>query len=1372
MEPVALIVAALAAGAVVASTDNGPSDITNAHAELRALVGNRLDGMQGAGPVLAAYEQAPDTGREQLIAALDQAGADCDQGLVAAATALMRLVDELGSRAGKYAVDLQGARGVQVGSYNTQVNINGDLRLEDASHRGRGEVLREYLTAALRAARYQPYPGVMPGTMPPLAAIYLRQEVRRGSARVGYGSADIRGWSSRALTSTDEVLALPGSCVVVGGPGGGKSSLLRTWTAELAGRLLQEPELDRTAAWVPVLVEAAAVADGLRAPDPLPDALASAAVAQVHGFLQPTSVLAELLRAVPVRDARWLVMIDGLDEINAAHDRERLLQTIAALAANNPPLYRFVITTRPAPDSELADLGSEIPFFELQPFSPGDLPTIVRVWFTTLAVPELDETVEAFLTSAHYAGLDGIVGIPLITAMLCQLYACHPDRPLPVSRGDLYGQFTDQLQEHYDAPGPGGLHAQADAEMSRHGRTAADAADRFVGHLLDLITHLAAERWHGNTAPAMDIIAAHPLAEPPAGISATAWRSFLDSSLRRSGLLIPVDGDLVFLHQTFLEYLAARYAARTPQTLATALRDATGQTARYRSGAADMAGSRRPGRRYWVPPPQAAASYIGFLLDAVQASSVPIRSCGVVFSEPGLNRTREGADFMIALLQTGTRLPDHLRQPTADLLYDLALANTPARLRSSFLRDGTVDHLTAIDDDHRARLRVIRGLAELGDPRGAEILYFLAVTLPPGIDEISRKDYAQELAQLGDPRGAELLAGFAGDPDFSDGARAAAAGDLARLADPRGADLLAALAGDRRLDGHERVRAANDLAQLGDPRGSRLLQSLALASLSEIVPVAEAARRLVELGNPSAAEALHFIATWNYSYIDRVAAARELAKLGDSRAASAWLAIASTSGLQDDSRVEAARELTKLGDPLAVDAWRVLALDPERDSSRVAATRELAKLDDPRVADTWRVLAHDPRLRPGSRVIAVEELVKLRDPRAADTCHALAHDPDLAGGWRIASARGLAELGDLRAASTWRALAHDRGLDHDSRTAAAGELTASRVLGSVTGSALTVTSQGDVLMVTASQDGMMRLWRADGDTLNLLGEPQEGHPIDFSVKVAVGQLGDRLVAVTGGMDGSVRLWQVTSGGLVQTGEPQRNAGTESIAVGQLGDHLTAFTGGSSASVQLWRVHDGGLTPAGARQFHGHYWVGAVTFAKLSGNVVAITCAADGSVQLWRVSDDGLAPAGDPHPGGPGDMVQTVAAGEVGGRLMAITGGSDGSVQMWRVSDDGLSPAGDPRPGHAGPVQAAAVRQLNGHLVTVTGGRDGTVRLWRADDQELMPAGEPQPGHGERGVGSAAFGQTSTRQVAVTGGYDGTVRLWRVSHDGLAPLSGL
>ena len=61
-------------------------------------------------------------------------GAEHDTDLVAAAQALMSLMDKAGARAGKYTVDTRGAYGVQVGDHNRQDNV-----LQGAARRLRAE---------------------------------------------------------------------------------------------------------------------------------------------------------------------------------------------------------------------------------------------------------------------------------------------------------------------------------------------------------------------------------------------------------------------------------------------------------------------------------------------------------------------------------------------------------------------------------------------------------------------------------------------------------------------------------------------------------------------------------------------------------------------------------------------------------------------------------------------------------------------------------------------------------------------------------------------------------------------------------------------------------------------------------------------------------------------------------------------------------------------------------------------------------------------------------------------------------------------------------------------------------------------------------
>ena len=103
--------------------DAASSAVKDAYAGLKALVRKRLGGRPDAELVLARHEEAPETWQAPLTAELAEAGADRDPDLVAAAQALMTLVDEAGARAGKYTVDVRGAQGVQVGDHNRQDNV-------------------------------------------------------------------------------------------------------------------------------------------------------------------------------------------------------------------------------------------------------------------------------------------------------------------------------------------------------------------------------------------------------------------------------------------------------------------------------------------------------------------------------------------------------------------------------------------------------------------------------------------------------------------------------------------------------------------------------------------------------------------------------------------------------------------------------------------------------------------------------------------------------------------------------------------------------------------------------------------------------------------------------------------------------------------------------------------------------------------------------------------------------------------------------------------------------------------------------------------------------------------------------------------------
>jgi hypothetical protein len=122
VEPITLILAALAAGAVKGVGETASAAVTDAYAALKNALRRRLAGKPAALDAVDNYAEDPDEWRGNLEVHLRKAGADTDPDVVAAATAVMQQVDPDGSGSGKYLVDLRGASGVQVGDRNVQKN--------------------------------------------------------------------------------------------------------------------------------------------------------------------------------------------------------------------------------------------------------------------------------------------------------------------------------------------------------------------------------------------------------------------------------------------------------------------------------------------------------------------------------------------------------------------------------------------------------------------------------------------------------------------------------------------------------------------------------------------------------------------------------------------------------------------------------------------------------------------------------------------------------------------------------------------------------------------------------------------------------------------------------------------------------------------------------------------------------------------------------------------------------------------------------------------------------------------------------------------------------------------------------------------------
>jgi len=126
MDPITLIVAALAAGASAGALDALKDDTKaaakDAYGKLRSLVRRLFHGNTAAEVILAEHESDPKTYDAALAKKLTEAGAANDADLVAAAEAFMKLIDQAGARSGKYSVKIDKSWGLQVGDGNFQSN--------------------------------------------------------------------------------------------------------------------------------------------------------------------------------------------------------------------------------------------------------------------------------------------------------------------------------------------------------------------------------------------------------------------------------------------------------------------------------------------------------------------------------------------------------------------------------------------------------------------------------------------------------------------------------------------------------------------------------------------------------------------------------------------------------------------------------------------------------------------------------------------------------------------------------------------------------------------------------------------------------------------------------------------------------------------------------------------------------------------------------------------------------------------------------------------------------------------------------------------------------------------------------------------------
>ena len=860
--------------------------------------------------------------------------------------------------------------------------------------------VKAYLNAARQAAAQPPYPGI-PGEeerLPSLADVYVRQQARAQASknldRPGLGGTAPAGSTAGPTVPAAEVFRMGSSiCLLLAGPGGGKSTLLRVHLADSAGHWLA----GRPGKTIPVLVNAAA----LTSRDPLPTALAKA----VTGDLRQAGLLDELtadfFRHPPRAGVSWQVLVDGLDEIPDTDTRGTVLRMLASAAAAAPALYRFVVATRPLPIRELDALGPDIPCFELQPFSRDDLLDYATQWFRGLDDP--GRHVQMFTTLLDRSRFSTLARTPLMAFMLCQLYVRRPDRMLPRGRSGVYEAFVELLYEQNAHKAVARTHDEAvhnltDRYQVPGDKKAADQAARQVlNHLPEIIDYLAHKRFHGSTAPTVEVLASHPRVNP-GKVKEQYWRSFLSDVLRPTGLLTQHADDFEFLHQTLLEYHAARHAARA---------DDAQPPERLR----DLVHPAPDSPGYWLPS-EAEWSYMGFLLDALLARDDDVAGQTRLLLDELVDRRPDWAQTVLTPLVRLGALPP-----------DLAMGWLHSIVRTTGMTGSNVESAEA---------------AALIDPvAGAAWLRHLAYAT----DQVGsvRVDAASALFQLNSEAGIDSLKYLAQATDLGGFVRVLAAQAATRVKPEVGTTLLLHLARERNLKGSDRARAAAALFRLEPEAGGHTSAIIAQDPEVGLYDRWSAAEH-VAWANPQAGAPL-FAFLADDTSLDtrvRVKAALTLAQLDPREAVPRLSHFADNPDLDGHLRKEAADVLFAVDEEAGIKALAVLVRDPTLDSvSRWYTAKTVARGDAQAGAAAYAFLAREPTLDGRSRMDAARAVARRDAQMGAAAFTFLAQDPSLKGSLRVDAAWAMTRADRKRGAKLLLGLGRDRTLEGHLRVTAA-----------------------------------------------------------------------------------------------------------------------------------------------------------------------------------------------------------------------------------------------------------------------------------------------------------------------------------------------
>ncbi len=437
--------------------------------------------------------------------------------------------------------------------------VHGSVRFVGfADHRPRPNVGVPELFVPLRFEVDQATLPLPPEALSPAEPVDLEKTVDRGrgpaGSGLGEGSPQATSWTTSHLLQHLAANDAPGRVVVLGDPGSGKTTLTRFLTVAVAGEASQD-DVEVPEDVLPLFLPFREYVRECREKDDvsLADFLLKSADVQLQ--LPITKPFLEKA----LEEGRAVLLLDGLDEVGSAADREEMRERVQGFCRLYPKVGALV-TSRVSgyTDAPLPGTGSDaFVHLKLVPFDDDDLRRFVTHWYAVQeptdplardrGVADLMAAIEA---DVHVREL---ARNPLLATLIALVhrYEAH----LPGERAALYDLCVKTLLETWPSARRTTF-AEIDAGLQRvyletlayRMQRSRSKKDRDVtierGPLVEGLVEIVREREGQSASP-----------EKTRGL-VERWVQFLEKG---SGLLVEQrPGVFAFFHLSLMEYLAAR----------------------------------------------------------------------------------------------------------------------------------------------------------------------------------------------------------------------------------------------------------------------------------------------------------------------------------------------------------------------------------------------------------------------------------------------------------------------------------------------------------------------------------------------------------------------------------------------------------------------------------------------------------------------------------------------------------------------------------------------------------------------------------------------------------------------------------------------